>query len=441
MITLRRFTPFGQPSQGFLLEQIRTGSRSVWHHPTESDFAMRTHFRVLSLFLLISVTACTASAGAQPTSEQVVTAVVPTVEANTPEISTATIQVSTPQVSSNILPRSLHFLGRDSQSLMQVFRMDRDGKTITQLTSEPGNVLDYDVSRADGSLVYEVDNRLNLVDADGSNRRVLVEGATHGIIYGIYHPVFSPDGGTIAYALNGLNTYSVAASTSTLVAGDHPLGSSTSPEHYQPDVFSPDGTKLLVTVLNPPDSPYTTAIYSFTDNAFVKFIERDESPTCCTYYGSPAWSPDSASFYGIATVPDSDYKTGELWKVNASDGVVTKLVTSTESGVNLMKAPFMAPDGQLYFFLGTYDMDSAVSPATLELVRSAADGVTGRTILKGDNFLSMNEALWAPDASLVVIAFAPSADVQRGGRAEVVFLDERPNVALTEFAEKMKWGP
>ena len=53
----------------------------------------------------------------------------------------------------------------------------------------------------------------------------------------------------------------------------------------------------------------------------------------------------------------------------------------------------------------------------------------------------MNEALWAPDASFVVVAFAPSEIDLKGGRAEIVYFDGRPNALLTNYAENMKWGP
>src|SRR5512147_247209 len=50
----------------------------------------------------------------------------------------------------DLLPHTLLYLGRDSMGTIQVFRMARDGKTATQLTSEPTGVTEYDVSPADG---------------------------------------------------------------------------------------------------------------------------------------------------------------------------------------------------------------------------------------------------------------------------------------------------
>jgi hypothetical protein len=78
----------------------------------------------------------------------------------------------------------------------------------------------------------------------------------------------------------------------------------------------------------------------------------------------------------------------------------------------------------------------------LLLVRSLPDDIiTNWTVLRGDSFELMNEALWAPDALFVVVVFALDQDVYDGGRAEIVYLDGRPNVTLVAFARNMKWGP
>jgi hypothetical protein len=53
----------------------------------------------------------------------------------------------------------------------------------------------------------------------------------------------------------------------------------------------------------------------------------------------------------------------------------------------------------------------------------------------------MNEALWSPEADLVVVALAPSEDVNEGGQAEIVYFDGKPNLVLSPFAQEMKWGP
>ena len=91
-----------------------------------------------------------------------------------------------------------------------------------------------------------------------------------------------------------------------------------------------------------------------------------------------------------------------------------------------------------YFFASQPATDSRVP---LQLVRSASDGVTNRTVLR-PNLCRINEMLWAPDASFVIAAIAPIPDVYQGGSAEVIYTDgQKSIVSLVPFAIDMKWGP
>ena len=109
---------------------------------------------------------------------------------------------------------------------------------------------------------------------------------------------------------------------------------------------------------------------------------------------------------------------------------------------NIPDEPYLAPDSQLYYFFAQVAAtDGFASRAPLKIVRSAPDGATGRTTVNDDDFKLMNEALWAPDASLVIVAYAPIEEVYQGGQAEIVYLDGRSSVVLTTFAQQMKWGP
>ncbi|MEP6895347.1 MAG: hypothetical protein ABI986_07050, partial [Chloroflexota bacterium] len=112
---------------------------------------MKRNFRSLIALLMItlSILACSSSF-------QVVKTLLPVPVENN-------VQIEKPSdVPTSLLPQPLYFLGKDSQSHTQAFRMERDGKTIAQLTAEPVNVLDYDVSSADSTLAYEIENQLIL---------------------------------------------------------------------------------------------------------------------------------------------------------------------------------------------------------------------------------------------------------------------------------------
>lgn len=407
---------------------------------------MKKHVQRLAAFLVLAflIASCGVplGTGEPQTSDQVETAVAMTLQALGPEVADPATSVTETQAS--LLPRSLYFLGNDQQGVNQIYRLERDGKTKTQLTFEPANVWDYTVSLADGSLAYEVNGQLVLVNADGSNRRVVVEGTSNPDIHGLYRPTFSPDGQTLAYAHGGLNLYSVPTGASNLVILDKMQdpgdGSSLPVETYSPESYSPDGTKLLLALGHWEVAPSHAVYYPSTNN-LVQYQDSAGTLYCCSFYGGPSWSADGSSFYGVASVHDSAYKFGELWKVDAANGAVTKMLNPSS---DLPKEPYLAPDGQLYFFLGSYSTDSGYFDApVLQLVRSAPDGVKNRTVLRDENFVMMNEALWAPDASFVIVANSIGRDWNMdGGVLELYSTDgQKDAVWLAPFGKQLKWGP
>ena len=392
--------------------------------------------------LMVACSAPTIEAVTPPSSsDQVATVVVMTLQALTPEVETS--QTAEPEASTDtLLPHTLYFLGTDTAGLIQVFRIERDGKTQKQLTFEPESVKDYDVSLADGSVAYVAGNQLLLVNADGSDRRLIVEGGAvdenNPFLNMINSPVFSPNGQTLAYGYMGLNLYSVSSGVSNLVIENQIEDSGGFPfpkELYWPERFSPDGTKLLITLGYYEGA--SAAIYDPASNSSVRLSGGDGALICCD---ETVWSADGSSIYS-ASAAMGMFNSG-LWKVDPATGTVTTLFASNFDSSSFLYAdePYLALDNQLYFFFAesTTELNSRTP---LQLVSSAPDGMTGRTVLRPDTFELMNESLWAPDASFIVVAFAPTGDIYQGGRAEIVYLDGRPNVVLTSFAQQMRWGP
>jgi hypothetical protein len=91
-----------------------------------------------------------------------------------------------------------------------------------------------------------------------------------------------------------------------------------------------------------------------------------------------------------------------------------------------------------------YSVDSGFFDApVLELVRSAPDGVTDRTVLRDENFRLMEEALWAPDASFVIVATLPERSWDQGGGVLELYPTDgqKELVWLAPYGQQMKWGP
>ena len=343
---------------------------------------------------------------------------------------------------SNPLPHSLYFLNNDKTGLVQLYRLERDGHTLHQITFEPANVNGYDLSPKDGSVAYVSNNQLLLVDANGAGRRLLVDGGpvddSTRLTKSIGSPVWSPDGGTIAFGYGGLNLYTLSTGAVNKVLEDQIDTSAGFPvvrDLYSPVSYSPDGGKLLISITYNEGGSF--GIYHPSDNTVLNFTRPEGGIVCC----NPAWVPDGSGLY--ASNPTIGMVDSGLWYIDAATGNVTTLLpgSAPDGTYNFAQAPQVGTDGKLYFFFNNLPSIPDGGRATLVLVRSGSDGITGRTQLKPDTFQDINEVLWAPDASLAVAAYAPIQDVTQGGQAEIVYPDSRPNVLLASFAEELRWGP
>lgn len=391
----------------------------------------------------------TAGATATPpfSPGQVGTAVAMTLTAAVPADGNPTATSPSPSTpgGTTLLQRSFYYLGIDSAGLTQVFRIEQDGVTQRQITSEPVTVNDYDVSRVDGSVAYVANNQLLLINADGSNRRMLVDGGpvdpNNPFLNTIDSPVFSPDGQTLAYGYQGLRLYSFATNDSELIlenqVDDVGGGLFVPRELYSPERYSPDGTKLLITLGYYEGA--SSAIYFPATNALVRLEGGEGALICCD---ETEWSSDSSSVY--AASPTMGMFSSGLWRVDAATGEVTTQLPGDAGGGNFNVADeaYLAPDGQLYFLFATVPApEGIITRSPLQIVRSAPDAVTGRTVLSSETFELLNEALWAPDASFLVVVIAPAPEIYQGGEARIVYLDGRPSVTLAPSAQRMKWGP
>jgi hypothetical protein len=355
----------------------------------------------------------------------------------------ATLTASAP---GGLLPRALYFLNNDSAGLAQVYRLEKDGKSVKQVTFEPAAVETYDVSMKDGSVAYVSNNQLLLVNADGSNRRLLIDGGAldenNPFLTSIRNPVFSPNNETIAFGQKGLNFYSLVTGQSNRVlenqVEDTGNGFLFPREMYWPEKYSADGSKLIVTLGYYEGA--SAAIYYPASNALVRISGADGALICC---GETEWTPDYSAFY--AASPSFGMFTAGLWRVDAATGQITTLLSGSfdTNPVNLADEPLLALDGNLYFFYATAPNNMDV-PARLplQLVRSAPDGVTNRTVLRPESYANMNEALWSPDGSFVIVAMAQIPDSYQGGSAQLVYTDGSKGViALVPYVTEMKWGP
>lgn len=183
----------------------------------------------------------------------------------------------------------------------------------------------------------------------------------------------------------------------------------------------------------------STGIYDINSGTLTRLDNEQRAIICC---GDYSLSADASSLY--AGSPTFGMFAAGLWRVDMNTGAVNPLLFGDyeTDPVEVSDNPFIAPDGQLYYFYASVpNTGDMVNRPPLQLVRSAADGVTGRTVLRPETFTSMNEALWAPDASFVIVANG-SEQVYAGGEAQLYYTDgQKTMISLVPSVQSMKWGP
>jgi Tol biopolymer transport system component len=336
------------------------------------------------------------------------------------------------------LPHSVYFLS-GPQNGFQVWRMETDGTTFTQLTDEQLGVDSFSVSPTDGSLAYITGNQLVIIDPDGENCRLVAESPkdNHGnLIAFVDDPIFSPDGQTLAYAFGGLHLYDVASSEDNLVLkdGGNLLGEPFvfTKENYTPGPWSPDGDKLLI-IMGYFEGSTLAIMEPGKDQPFTRLISH--GPVCCTFH----WSPDGKYVY----VANSSYgiEWPGLWKYDSDKGEETELVTTKPGQTRFAGWPRQLSSGYLIYFYGEeFSIEEGIP---LVMVQSGPDG-EDRIQLRPETFHIM-DALWAEDSSLVLIVNPCEDQSKENDLAQLVLVrpDGSPLKVLFEanHLSEIAWGP
>jgi len=341
-----------------------------------------------------------------------------------------------------------------SPSSYQVWRMETNGITLTQLTFEPSRVVALDVSPQDGSLAYISNNQLILADANGNNRQVLAGGPlpatpseNDGAIE-VSSPVWSPDGKSLAYGLNGVNIYTLATGKTTSLIADT-IPAADKPQDlrlYEPWSWSPDGRRILARI-GGQECDSMTILPAAGGNPPASFNAENSLFI---------WTGDSQTLYSANPVPGGPCDSqGGLWRVDAATGTVTALDANTADSAVLHLYGWLklTPAGRLLYFYHEAPA-AALNGQTFphNLYSSDPDGVTDRTVLGQEQFYffdedqylaggsnTFGEVLWSPDGSLAVLFAARAA----GGIQQfwLVRTDGSPVLRLTDMpGSHLRWG-
>jgi dipeptidyl aminopeptidase/acylaminoacyl peptidase len=344
----------------------------------------------------------------------------------------------------DILPHSLYLLSDIGTGGFQVWRLERDSVTQRQVTSEPVSVTDFDVSPIDGRVAYLVNNQIFMVDSEGSGRTLLVDGGPVDETDSDYHFTrkitglrWSSNGGYLAFGQHGINLYSATDGAITKVIQNNlePIeGMYPYPQAlYTPHTWSPDGTRLLVEIGFYEGS--TLGVLEIISRSVVRFSGH----IACCY---PYWSWDNRSV--LVGSPFRGIIPAGMWRYDALTGEDTELVsdTSPDGTLNFVGWPMELPNGELQYFFTNTAAIPAETPR-LTLVRTAGDGISGRSQIRQEDW-APQEALWAPDGSLVVVVEPYVQDTDSVQDGTIILIDtlrDEPVRPLVMNGYKLRWGP
>ena len=358
-----------------------------------------------------------------------------------PELATRTPIVGMPRV----LPAPIFMRSSEPP---QVYRVEPDLATYSQITFEREPVLELAVPAEAGAIFYLVGDpagaERTLVTLGGAGRRELLYGQLSSLAVSpdglrAYVRIANPEPGLIVgqdESPAGVWATTPAGMRPSLVLADAPADGAYDPAApawtYSPIAVSPDGARLAVYAYDAdgPAIPGGELVLVGGDGAPVR------GPTCCE---EPAWSADGAALHTAGGGPGPDLRYG-LYRTDAATGAETAVLADTGgASVPLVVGPRELADGQLYAFVELapaqgFGWEHPFRPA---LSRVAPDGAV--TPLAPPVAAPL-EVLWAENgAGAVIAAFAAEY-----GRPDQLFwqpADGRPATLIPFVGGDMAWAP
>ncbi|MGE5250052.1 MAG: NBR1-Ig-like domain-containing protein [Bacteroidota bacterium] len=329
------------------------------------------------------------------------------------------VQIQLVQPDPSLLPQPLYFVA-GTRETAQLWRMETDAHTVTQVTNGPDPVLAFDIA-PDGRVAYIAQDHVIVTDSMGGSRQAVASLEDAERRNGL---AWSPDGSKLAYSLGGIRLHDLSSGEDVMLVANK-QGNKPGMDVYEPVEWSPDGTKLLARVYL--WEGMAARILSVSDGSVLVEFPMEQS----------AWAADSTSvYYASHSLPE--FMPGEpgMWRVAAGGAQPEKVISNANTWW-----PTVASDGSLLFFMHPPELtagpDFTVFPFRLDAsgAQPALLNSPGLILHPNDTFI----VRWTPDASRYLAQIVrPSLHV-----SEILLYDpdgSPPPLFLMHQAGQFEWG-
>jgi hypothetical protein len=371
-----------------------------------------------------------------------------------------------------VLPAPFYYL-HDGQ----IFRMERDGTTISQITDEPQFVAAFDVSPVSGNLAYiaprsDSENALVLTDPFGGDVQERVRGPIESplffylappsldsekIAYRVYDEVpglevgvdVSPPGVFFVFSQQPGRPARLTTADFVAVEGDQlPEAGDT---FLTPYARTADDAGLILSIaIFPEGSGLAFYLPGHGEQPTVTLRTPEGTPLPCCDIATPvdAESPLEVPIYVSAYDPFvRDTIPAGLWRIDAGDGVGALVLPAQQEGradVLLIDEPFVTPEGEVLAFVASVptlpNVFAGDLPPPLRLHRIEGNG-SGPLVPLSEETHAVEEGWWSPDGSGVIIRVTDPTS----GQPSFIWVpaDGSPSTVLplgADFVQLIRWG-
>jgi len=333
------------------------------------------------------------------------------------------------------LPQALVFLTREAGWTYKIAKFERDGATLTYLTTVPEEIKGFAINPFDGSIAYIANNNVYHMNGDGTGKYILIAGVTPSNTDQYYYMesfqglAWSNDGQTLAFGRGGLNLYHMGTGLidNLLVNILNVYGPE---ELYFPSQYSPNGSKLLVSIGWMEGG--TIGVYNFSSSTFTYL-----GPGTGVILGDFAWSLNSNKVY-VANPYLGMFDSG-FWEYNAASGHKNTLITDVPGTFYSPGWPIKLENGEMNFFMVT----SSTLPEgyfDLYMVQSVNRNVTNTVILNPNGY-PVQEAEWTTDGVYAAIKLPGYSGGADPTPIIIISTDGTPEINVHPNGTMLRWVP